>query len=90
MRGGVGDDAEAPLFYTNFEVVNVKRFKEEDIWRYTEAIDASHGVYRHGWGDAQIRWLQVASFLPASAVHRYCHFGYVHAAAAAPAFDCWQ
>jgi len=22
MRGGVGDDSEAPLFYTNFEVAN--------------------------------------------------------------------
>jgi len=23
MRGGVGDDSEAPLFYTNFEVTDL-------------------------------------------------------------------
>ena len=39
---------------------------------------------------AGVRWLQVAALLPAARVHRYCHFGYVHAAAAAAAFDCWQ
>jgi hypothetical protein len=90
LAGPAGDGTEAPIFYTNFEVVNVARFREGDLWEYVVAVDESWGVYRHNWGDAQVRWLQVSTWLPAAAVHRYCHFGYAHAAAASPAFGCWQ
>jgi len=91
-RGGfnLGDETEAPMLYTNMELVDVRRFRSADVWAFVEAIDASHGIYVHNWGDAQIRWLEVATFLRDDEVHRYCHFGYQHAAAAARAFECWQ
>ena len=90
LRGHAGDGTEAPIFYTNFELVSVARFRAADMWDYVTAADASLGIYVHNWGDAQLRWLQVSTLLPAAAVHRYCHFGYVHGAAATPAFGCWQ
>ena len=86
----LGDETEAPMLYTNLELVDVQRFRGADVWAFVEDIDASHGIYLRNWGDAQIRWLEVATFLQDSQVHRYCHFGYQHAAAGARAFDCWQ
>ena len=90
LAGGTGDGTEAPVFYTNFELVDVARFRAGELWAYVLAADRGLGIYLHNWGDAQVRWLQVSTLLPAAAVHRYCHFGYVHAAAATAAFECWQ
>jgi hypothetical protein len=58
----LGDDSEAPMMYTNFELVDVRRFRREDMWEFVTAVDESHGIYRYNWGDAQIRWLQVAKY----------------------------
>jgi len=33
-----------------FECVHVKRFIEPDIVQFTEAIDATHGIYEHRCG----------------------------------------
>ena len=33
-----------------FECVHVKRFIEPDIVQFTEAIDATLGIYKHRWG----------------------------------------
>jgi len=143
----LGDDSEAPMMYTNIELVDVRRFRREDMWEFVTAVDESHGIYLYNWGDAQIRWLQVAAYcfffslfvcyfllftdplaaggnvlgkcasaqimsfhyrfriylnpqsckleqvatyLEDAQVHRYCHFGYQHAAAFSAPFDCWQ
>ena len=59
------------MVYTNLELVDVRRFREEDMWQFVTAVDASHGIYIHNWGDAQIRWLQIATFLADEHVHRY-------------------
>ena len=56
----LGDHSEAPMFYTNFEVVHVGRFVESDMWRFALAVDSSHGTYIHNWGDAQVRHLKRA------------------------------
>ena len=41
------------------QLIDVEAFRAGALWAYVEAVDASHGVYARGWGDAQIRWLQV-------------------------------
>ncbi|EKX40271.1 hypothetical protein GUITHDRAFT_113748 [Guillardia theta CCMP2712] len=86
----ISEDADVAMFYTNFELVSVRRFVQEDVWSYVKALDESHGIYLNGWGDAQIRWMQIATFLELRQVHRFCHFAYIHSAAGTKAFDCWQ
>eukprot|EP00928_Gymnodinium_smaydae_P014967 TRINITY_DN15493_c0_g3_i1.p1 TRINITY_DN15493_c0_g3~~TRINITY_DN15493_c0_g3_i1.p1 ORF type:complete len:402 (-),score=62.07 TRINITY_DN15493_c0_g3_i1:47-1111(-) len=73
MSDGVG----APVFYNNFEVVDVQYFRGELVQRYTESALATGGIYRHRWGDALFRYAQLlvgkGSALCLSAVYSYCH-----------------
>lgn len=45
------------LYYTNFEICDLKWFQSEPWKKYFEAIDAANGIWTNRWGDAPIRWL---------------------------------
>jgi len=54
LQHKLGDGSEAPIFYTNFELVSVAAFTKPQMWEYILHVDASHGIYLHNWGDAQV------------------------------------
>lgn len=57
-----GDDAGAMSYYNNFEIVNVAYFLRPYVQEFTDRVAASHGIYDYRWGDAVIRFWQVALF----------------------------
>lgn len=48
---------KAKLYYTNFEICDLKFFRSDPWQRYFAAIDSAGGIWRTRWGDAPIRWL---------------------------------
>jgi hypothetical protein len=67
-------------YYNNFEVFQVKFFRQKDVRAWIDAIDASHGIYKYRWGDAILRYLTLALFARDYQIgHRtelnlsYCH-----------------
>jgi hypothetical protein len=49
-----------------------------DVLQFINAIDADGGIYRIRWGDATIRWLQMALYANETEVHGFCDFKYKH------------
>jgi len=50
-------------FQTNFEVVRVSYLFDPRVLDFTAAVSQSRGIYENRWGDALIRFSQVALFL---------------------------
>jgi len=50
------------MFYNNFEILQVDHFLQDSVKDFTAAVAKSHGIYKHRWGDAVIRYYQVAFF----------------------------
>ncbi len=76
-EGGVaGVFSQVPMFYTNFEVVKVSVLQSAEYQRFFRFLDRLGGMYLHRWGDAPIRWLGLATFVPREQVHQMsvsCH-----------------
>eukprot|EP00930_Biecheleria_cincta_P002831 TRINITY_DN10380_c0_g1_i1.p1 TRINITY_DN10380_c0_g1~~TRINITY_DN10380_c0_g1_i1.p1 ORF type:complete len:621 (-),score=102.78 TRINITY_DN10380_c0_g1_i1:25-1887(-) len=50
------------MFYNNFEILQVDHFLQDSVKDFTAAVAKSQGIYKHRWGDAVIRYYQVALF----------------------------
>merc|ERR1712061_286097 len=70
-------EGPAPMFYSNFEVVDVAFFHRSTVRAYTNAVLKSGGIYRHRWGDAIIRYGQLrvgnGRALCFDGAYGYCH-----------------
>ena len=56
------------VFCPLLQVVHVPVFTQRrDVREFTEAVVAAHGIYRHRWGDAPLRYLALHLFLDAPA-----------------------
>ena len=69
--------ANCPLL----QVVHVPVFTQRhDVHEFTEAVVAAHGIYRHRWGDAPLRYLALHLFLdaPGEKIHYFCDIAYSH------------
>jgi hypothetical protein len=73
-----------PLFYNNFEMVNMPFFRRPDVAAWTEAVDRSQKIYTQRWGDAPLRWITLHMLTgepeTEGGMHhckgwRYCHQG---------------
>ena len=67
-------------YFNNFEVVQLKFFRQISVRQWTDAVDRSHGIFLYRWGDAVLRYITVSIFANAEQVlHRpmynlsYCH-----------------
>lgn len=67
-------------YYNNFEVMNIHFFRQSSVRKWTEWVDASHGIYKYRWGDAILRYLTLSLFANSEQIlHRedynlsYCH-----------------
>ena len=52
----------APMFYTNFEVMDVSWFAAPRAAAFARAVDATGQIFGNRWGDAPLRWLTLALF----------------------------
>ena len=52
----------APMFYTNFEIMNVSWFAAPRAAAFARAVDATGQIFGNRWGDAPLRWLTLALF----------------------------
>ena len=52
----------APMFYTNFEVMDVAWFAAPRAAAFARAVDATGQIFGNRWGDAPLRWLTLALF----------------------------
>ena len=54
--------AHAPMFYTNFEIMNVSWFRDAARRGVRAGVDATGQIFGNRWGDAPLRWLTLALF----------------------------
>ncbi len=47
------------IYYTNFEICNIKWFMGEAYMKFFDYIDQIGGIYTGRWGDAPIRYIGV-------------------------------
>jgi hypothetical protein len=50
------------IFYTNFEIMDTRFFKNSGYMNYYKFIDETNNIFYKRWGDAPIRWLGVNIF----------------------------
>ena len=68
---GRNEKEPARLFYTNLEAARVAHFRRPDVRAFTEAVRQSGGISRHRWGDAIVRYMQVALFATPEQAHSW-------------------
>ncbi|GAA6013073.1 hypothetical protein JCM10207_006162 [Rhodosporidiobolus poonsookiae] len=67
------------MYYNNFEIVHRSFLESEPYQAYTQYLDEAKGFYRERWGDAPVRTLALAHFLPADQTHSFANVtGYKH------------
>ena len=69
---------ENKMYYTNFEVCNVKWFNSQDYMSFYKKIDENGGIMTHRWGDAPIRYLGVNMFMNKENIYGFDNIGYQH------------
>lgn len=62
-----------PMFYTNFEVVELAFLRSAEYQDFFNYLDATGNIFYHRWGDAPIRWLGLAMYVDRSRVLRMRH-----------------
>ena len=66
------------IFYNNFEISRLSLWLSEDYQRFITYIDRLGGIYYHRWGDAPIKSIAVAMFVPRNQTHHFNDIGYRH------------
>jgi len=66
------------VYYTNFEICDLKWFRDDPWQRYFAAIDRAEGIWRHRWGDAPIRYYGVKNLLPDEKIWQVLDLHYHH------------
>ena len=66
------------MFYNNFEISQVSFWTSPEYRRFITYIDRLGGIYSYRWGDAPIKSLALALFVPANQIHRFSDIGYKH------------
>lgn len=67
------------LYYTNFEICDLKWFRDRPWQDFFAAIDEARGIYRYRWGDAPIRWLGLQHLLQKREIYCLRGMAYFHA-----------
>jgi hypothetical protein len=56
------DNKGSLQYYNNLEVVKVDYFLQPEVQKFTNHVAKSNGIYEYRWGDAIVRFWQVALF----------------------------
>ena len=57
------DKQHAPMFFNNWEINYVPYFKSKSVRDFNKAVILSNGHFLYRWGDAPIRYFQIAFFV---------------------------
>jgi len=66
------------MYYNNFEISRLSLWLSDDYQRFINYIDRLGGIYYHRWGDAPIKSIAVAMFVPRHQTHHFKDIGYRH------------
>lgn len=66
------------MFYTNFEIMNIKFMKESGYIDYYEFLNSTNNIFYKRWGDAPIRWLGVNMFAQENDIYCIKDISYQH------------
>lgn len=72
------DIRELAMYYTNFEICDLRWFRAAPWQDFFRAIDAAGGIWRYRWGDAPIRYLGVQGLLADNEIEQLCELDYFH------------
>lgn len=64
--------------YTNFEVIDLTIFENEDIKKFLDIIVKSNNIFRYRWGDAPLRTIMISLFLKRENIVRFSGIDYKH------------
>ena len=67
------------LYYTNFEICDLRWFRDKAWQMFFKAIDSAGGIYGNRWGDAPIRWLGLQHLLCDKETYCLREMAYFHA-----------
>lgn len=67
------------VYYTNFELLDLRFFRAREYTSLFEACDAEAGFHHRRWGDALVRTHGVDLLVPANATAHYIDVDYLHA-----------
>jgi mannosyltransferase len=63
-----------PIFLNNFELLNVRFFRGNDeVRQWLDVVDQNGGIYRSRWGDAPLRYITAALFVPLEKLKEFNH-----------------
>lgn len=68
------------MFYTNFEIGRISRFRQTDYMNYFKKLDETGGFYLKRWGDAPVKYLGVKCLFEPERVSSVFGFIYQHGA----------
>ena len=66
------------IFYNNFEISAAGVWQNDNYSKYIDFIDTLGGIYYHRWGDAPIKTIGVAMFVPHQYTHKFTDIKYKH------------
>ncbi|KAF3929263.1 hypothetical protein AA313_de0206098 [Arthrobotrys entomopaga] len=65
-------------FWTNFEIANLKLWRNERYIKYFEHLDKSGGFFYERWGDAPVHSIALATMVDKAQIHFFNDIGYDH------------
>ena len=78
LKKPFNDIPEYMLYNTNFEICNIKYFKESKYMDFFKYVDSLGGIYTQRWGDHIIKMLGVGMLFTDEQKHSIKDFGYKH------------
>jgi hypothetical protein len=66
------------VFLNNFEISDVNIWRSKKYEDYVNMVDHLGGIYHHRWGDAPIKTIALAMFVPRNKTHQFIDIGYKH------------
>lgn len=69
---------ERKMYYNNFEVVDVQQFIRPRMLEFVEHVDETMEIYKHRWGDAPLRFMQLHAYFNNRRIHHFCLPSYFH------------
>ena len=72
------DWPQPKIYYNNFEIGKMSIWMSRKYADYIDFVDRKGGIFYHRWGDAPIKGIAVAMFVPRNRTHHFKDIGYQH------------
>lgn len=78
LKNSIQNGWNCEMFYTNFEIMDMKFFKTSGYMDYYEFLNSTNNIFYKRWGDAPIRWLGVNMFAKENEIFCINDIAYQH------------